>query len=121
MRIRGSPDIWARRLGGLAAFVLLAGSGILAHDQAEPSPGPPLVPARSREGPTPPSASSLAFGAGFQRVQLLEHEGLRPTYVQLWAGPWLDRSGWRGFDEALRASRDGGFTPVIQFYYWGTT
>ncbi|HVL49376.1 MAG TPA: carbohydrate-binding domain-containing protein [Candidatus Thermoplasmatota archaeon] len=87
--------------GALLAIALLAPAvTVLPTASAAPSP-------------------ALGFGMNMDAVDKLSSHGARPDYGLFWVGVWTAKSGWDGIDRWLRAARDKGVTPVIQWWYWG--
>lgn len=74
-------------------------------------------------GPAPVGESAvvetLRFGMDVRAADALRGTGLEPDYATLWAGVWLEKRGWAGFNGALDRLRAADVTPAVHFYYWG--
>lgn len=65
------------------------------------------------------TTTPLKFGMDAGAVGALTNAGVKPDYGSMWAGVWLQKSGWNGFDAQLDRLYSAGVTPAIHFYYWG--
>lgn len=70
--------------------------------------------------PAEAASPALKFGIDAGSVQAQTDQGVKPDYMQLWVGPWLERSGWDHVDRQFADAVSRGITPEIQFYYWGS-
>jgi hypothetical protein len=64
-------------------------------------------------------APPVRFGMDSGSIKQQADFGVLPDYAVVWAGPWLPKHGWGGFDATLQKAYDRGVTPAIHFYYWG--
>ena len=61
----------------------------------------------------------MQFGFDIKSIGRARTLGVPVTYASTWAGPWIQKSGWRGIEDDLRAAKAAGTVPVVQWWYWG--
>jgi hypothetical protein len=61
----------------------------------------------------------MRFGIDTRSLARVERKGLDFSYGAFWVGAWNQRQGWRHAESELRAARQHGVTPVINWWYWG--
>jgi hypothetical protein len=64
-------------------------------------------------------AQGMQFGFDAKSVQRARSLGMPVTYASTWVGPWVQKSGWNGIEDDLRAAKAAGAIPVVQWWYWG--
>lgn len=92
---------------GIALALLLTGS--LAVPATASVESRPLL-----ENPAP-----LRLGMNLAAVPELAAMGAPADYAGMWAGSWLQKHGWDGFDAQLAEASAAGVVPVVHFWYWG--
>jgi hypothetical protein len=61
----------------------------------------------------------MHFGFDIKSLALARTLGVPVTYGSTWAGSWIQKFGWNGIEEDLRAAKAAGAIPVVQWWYWG--
>jgi hypothetical protein len=61
----------------------------------------------------------MNFGFDIKSLMRARSLGVQVTYGSTWAGPWIQKFGWKGVEDDLRAAKAAGAVPVVQWWYWG--
>jgi hypothetical protein len=61
----------------------------------------------------------MQFGLDIKSLTRARNLGAQVTYGSTWAGPWIQKFGWKGVEDDLRAAKAAGAVPVVQWWYWG--
>ncbi len=75
-----------------------------------------IVRARSS---LPPVQNPIQFGFDTKSVAQARELGIPVAFGSTWAGPWIQKFGWKGIEDDLRTAKASGTTPVVQWWYWG--
>jgi hypothetical protein len=62
---------------------------------------------------------SMKFGIDVASAGKPVSKGLPMTYASIWAGSWIQKSGWGGIESQLKSAKKNGLVPVVQWWYWG--
>jgi hypothetical protein len=65
------------------------------------------------------ASTPLRFGIDMKSFDRGQTQGLDFSFGVFWVGSWTQKQGWRHTESQLRAARQHGVTPVINWWYWG--
>jgi hypothetical protein len=66
-----------------------------------------------------PASAQVKFGFDADSVAKARKLGMPVAYASAWAGSWNQKWGWKDVERKLRAAKDAGAVPVVQWWYWG--
>jgi len=65
------------------------------------------------------ASAQVKFGFDADSVTKARQLGMPVAYASVWAGSWNQKWGWKDVEGKLRAAKDAGVVPVVQWWYWG--
>jgi hypothetical protein len=65
------------------------------------------------------ASAQVKFGFDADSIPTARQLGMPVAYASARAGPWNQESGWKDVERQLRAAKDAGVVPVVQWCYWG--
>jgi hypothetical protein len=68
---------------------------------------------------TATAQEAIKFGIDVASAGKTADKSLPMTYASIWAGSWIQKSGWGGIETQLKSAKANGLVPVIQWWYWG--
>ena len=65
------------------------------------------------------ASAQMKFGFDADSIPKARQLGMPVAYASAWAGAWNQKWGWKDVERKLRAAKDAGVVPVVQWWYWG--